>query len=180
MVQKGLIAFLGVIGTLVLVNLYFPVLKIHSETFSLGMPLHCWDAFCGGHTIYIGADPNGLFALYYLIYIPVFITMSLLLLPIFYEEVGHTFRKIILIISGINAVLLLIVLIPGITFLLTVNLLNGGVGVLLVNLFLFSLRLFPFIFHLIIFTSFRKKEPLEAGEHYLYPKYYPEPSKKVF
>ena len=174
MVQKGLIVFLGVMGALVLVNLYFPVLVLHSETFSIGFPLHCFDAFCGGHTVYFGADPDGLVSLYYMIYIPIIILYSLLLLPIFYEEVGQTFRRTILIISGINAILILKVLIPGINFLRSVDLLNGGLGVLLLNLFLFSLRLFPFFFNVIVFVSFYRKKTLEEGKYYLYPKYYPE------
>ena len=175
MIQKGLIVFLGVIGTLVLVNLFIPILKISSSATSSFYPAICTlDSLCSSMSIYSGGDSDGLIALYYLIYIPLMILFSLLLLPIFYEEVGHTFRRIILIISGSNTILILKVLIPGIVFLWSVDLLTGGLGVLFLNLFLFSLRLFPFLFNLKLFVSFHKKEPLEEGEYYLYPKYYPE------
>ena len=178
MAQKRLIVFLGIIGILVLVNSYFAVIVLHSDAFSFGMPLHCHMAFCGGYTTYRGVDPNGLVPLYDMIYIPVMIIFTFLLLPLFFEEVSHSFRKTILIISGINTLLILRVLISGITFLFSVDLLNGGLGVLFLNLFLFSLRLIPFLFNLITFVSFYKKEPLEDGLYYgvryLYPKYYPD------
>ena len=156
MFQKLFITICGILGTIVLANLYYPFIKIVEK--------ECYDRI----------EYYEPLSLYFMIYIPIMIVAGLMLMPLLYDEVTYSFKWSIVTISSTHTILMLKILIPPLLNVFSLDFtIYTGLDPLFSILLLLGLIVIPFVLHISVFITFLRKQTLEQGTFYLYPKYYP-------
>ena len=160
MSQQFAIIVFGIIGTLVLINLFNPYLEIELDiTPNRNEPEK--------------VDPMWL---YLLVYFPVMVIAGFMLMPLVYEEVDPIFKLVVIFISGINATLYLEVVIPLLEFAISNAsiVFSHFIPVLLAFLVASVFTIIPFVLHVYVFLTFLTKKTLKKGKIDPSKKYYME------